>query len=510
MKKTKDPKDPALEAVDQVLREISGLESSFLPGDELLEGVVAGDSMVKDLRGLVEETHSFPVNGYVECAVAPDKMSAYLSFFPATQGMSPVKMDDIVAEFERVGVVEGVDWSVVEAALLRSVLEGKKIDGVRVANGWASVPEIPPHYIVEPRLLAPPTREVDEQGNVDYKSETPFVMVKKGDRIAVLHPGQEGKQGANVVGGRLEPAHERHPTYTLGENVENRDGEVLSLIDGLFDLTKNVISVRSVLVVDTGVDYHTGNIDFQGDVLILGDVQEGFTVKAGGSVRVDRTLDASVLECEGDLVVKQGIIGRKDGVLQVGGSVRAKFLENCVVEARGPVEIAAGIIRSSVYSGASIACGPRCVVVGGVFFAQDGFRAHQIGGSTAPRTEIYCGLDYSVVKKLDWAKDQSMKLALALQKVREGLKDPSRADRAELLSSHERILDGIRKLNVASANLVFTLDKNEAADVVVTGTVYPGVYIEICHVSFVVKKPLSSSRFFLDKKAGIVQYERIR
>ena len=58
MKKNTDPKDPALEAVDQVLREISGLESSFLPGDEILEGVVAGDSMVKDLRGLVESSES--------------------------------------------------------------------------------------------------------------------------------------------------------------------------------------------------------------------------------------------------------------------------------------------------------------------------------------------------------------------------------------------------------------------------------------------------------------------
>jgi hypothetical protein len=187
-------------------------------------------------------------------------------------------------------------------------------------------------------------------------------------------------------------------------------------------------------------------------------------------------------------------------VLQVGGSVRAKFLENCVVEARGPVEIAAGIIRSSVYSGASIACGPRCVVVGGVFFAQDGFRAHQIGGSTAPRTEIYCGLDYSVVKKLDWAKDQSMKLALALQKVREGLKDPSRADRAELLSSHERILDGIRKLNVASANLVFTLDKNEPPTWSLRGPYIPVCISKSAMCRSWSKNPCRPRAFFLIRK----------
>lgn len=45
---------------------------------------------------------------------------------------------------------------------------------------------------------------------------------------------------------------------------------------------------------------------------------------------------------------------------------------------------------------------------------------------------------------------------------------------------------------------------NEGAAVRVTGTVSPGVYIEICHVPYAVSKPLSKVEFRLDKESGSV------
>ena len=48
-------------------------------------------------------------------------------------------------------------------------------------------------------------------------------------------------------------------------------------------LTAEGFWVDEVLGVATDVDYHSGNIDFPGDVIIQGDVKDGFAVKAGKS-----------------------------------------------------------------------------------------------------------------------------------------------------------------------------------------------------------------------------------
>ena len=79
----------------------------------------------------------------------------------------------------------------------------------------------------------------------------------------------------------------------------------------------------------------------------------------------------------------------------------------------------------------------------------------------------------------------------------------------ELLVTQQKIRDAIKKLNTISSNIVFNLDKNESASIEVIERIYPGVYLEICHVPYVVKKPMSNVRFFLDKTIGAIKSERL-
>jgi hypothetical protein len=65
----------------------------------------------------------------------------------------------------------------------------------------------------------------------------------------------------------------------------------------------------------------------------------------------------------------------------------------------------------------------------------------------------------------------------------------------------------IHKINESAGLLVFRLDRDESADVRVTGTVYPGTYVEICHLPYVVTRALHKTRFCLDKAKGKVVAE---
>ena len=58
-------------------------------------------------------------------------------------------------------------------------------------------------------------------------------------------------------------------------------------IDGLFTLTGGeTINVFPIYEVNGDVDYHTGNIDFVGTVVIRGNVLTGFRIRAAGDIRI--------------------------------------------------------------------------------------------------------------------------------------------------------------------------------------------------------------------------------
>ena len=67
-------------------------------------------------------------------------------------------------------------------------------------------------------------------------------------------------------------------------------------VTGLPSYDYGVLQVNPQLVIDRDVSLVTGNVEFKGDVTILGSVTESLTVKAGGSVEVlDSVYHARVL-----------------------------------------------------------------------------------------------------------------------------------------------------------------------------------------------------------------------
>lgn len=499
-----------LSLTDAILRDVDGLE---LVDDA--EGVVtpnrkAIDTIARDFLQNDDENYTFPVNGSIDIVVSGDAMEAYLSVYPPSPGMNAVTLADVQMELSRSSVTFGVLWDAIENALERCALEGVVLEGIVVARGEAPESEIRRYFVPEARLLEKAEIDPGDAAQIDFKAISPFIFVKKGERLGSIVTGRAGKDGKNVQGQTLPKQKEAHELFILGTHIVEGADAFFSDIDGVLDIRGKILSIKEALIVQDNVDYHTGNIDFFGDVIIKGEVQEGFSVKAGGSVYAEHALAVKKLECGGDLCVKYGIIGRKDGLLKVGGMVKAKFMENTLVEAGGDVEILSSILRSSLYTGGSIVCGPRGMVIGGTYFAQNGLRANQVGSDCAPHTEIYCGLDYTVMKQLSWNKEQSLSLALALQKIRKMTAEAQGEEKKNaLIERYAKVKDAISKLNAISANLVFHLDKNELASIEVTGKIYPGVYLEICHISYVVKKTMTGVRFILDKKTGTIAVERL-
>jgi uncharacterized protein (DUF342 family) len=67
----------------------------------------------------------------------------------------------------------------------------------------------------------------------------------------------------------------------------------------------NLICVSSIYIAEGGVNFKTGNIDYDGDVLVRGDVLPGFTVSADGNINIEGAVEAATITSRnGSIVVR--------------------------------------------------------------------------------------------------------------------------------------------------------------------------------------------------------------
>ena len=454
----------------------------------------------------IEKFVDLQINGYAEVSISEDEMKATADFCPPTGEMKPIELDDITELLDSKGIISGVDFDSIKEAIFKCNTERIQVTDVVIARGVKAVDEVPEHLIIEDRLLKESSSSGYGSGRVDFKEISPFVLVKEGQVLARNTPYRQGQMGSTIRGKAFAYKTMKITEIEAGENTRAEGDCIVTGCDGRFEYTEHSFRVNEVLEISSDVDYKTGHINFPGDVIIKGEIKDGFRVHSGGTVYCAKTMDASEVISQKDLIVKHGIIGRNKGRVKVAGKVETKFIENCYLEAKSDIFVENGILNSAIHTLKRLELGGKGIIIGGKIYAQDGVTAAQIGSALGPRTEIYCGIDYSVEQKLEWIRDKNIELALKLKQVERKLKAASEG-KEKLIEVQEKLKQAIHRMNEAANSLIFQLDKNEEADVIVNGSIFSGAYIEICHFSYIVSREMKRVRFRLDKKKGRVVAE---
>ena len=149
----------------------------------------------------------------------------------------------------------------------------------------------------------------DKFGRVDYKNMNLFLIARKGDVIAERIPHTQGVDGTNVFGDTLRAKPGKPKPVPAGKNTEIQDENfVVATLDGQIVEANNKFSIDPRLEIRGDVGVGTGNIDFLGAVDISGDVQQGFSVKATGTVTIKGAVTGGMVAGY-NVFVTGGIIG---------------------------------------------------------------------------------------------------------------------------------------------------------------------------------------------------------
>ncbi len=453
-----------------------------------------------------------PLEYYVNLTVSNDKLKAFVHFTNVEQGFS-CKLSQLEELLKNNHIVYGIDQGILEQiardagpflARKTMVASGDEpVDGKDGYMEWV--------FDLDTKTKRPMERE---DGTVNYKEVTSINNIQKGQIIARRIPSEEGKNGKAVTGEPLFARTGKEVRFKLGKNVitDAEQSGIYAAIDGVVVKTdRDKINVFPIYEVNGDVDFNVGNINFIGSVVIRGNVQPGFTVRAAGDIRISGGVEAAELEAEGSIEISGGILGQNKGSVKAGKSIKSSFIQDGIVEAGEDVIVSQSIMHSNVRAGRSVVCqGTKGLIVGGTVQAGEKVVARTVGNSMSTITAIEVGVAPELRNKLVLLRqslrehmdnmDKTVKaLVLLDQMAANGQLNPERLSmRIKLVHTRKQLVEAMSVIKDEILVIEKSLEDTDKAVVMVTSMIYGGAKVVIGRFTRFIKDPASHVCFKME------------
>lgn len=338
---------------------------------------------------LTRETTVTPENGVspppqFNFNVSTDKMTAYLRVVIYHRDQKVTK-DEILSAMKKEGLIYGVDDETID-----SFLNGEDyFQEIRVASGKRPVKGEDGDVIFHFNREATGIPKEREDGTVDFKDLDIVQNVHKGDLLCTIVKPGLGIDGIDVYGKVVKAQQGDMPPVPGGESVVLSDDgtKLIANAEGGIHYRSNAILIDDIFhVEDVGVE--TGNIDFNGSVVVRGMVQEGFSIKAKNDITIRGAVEGAKLYAGGNIDIRIGVNGMRKADIFAEGDVTSGFIENATVKCGGTI-YASTVLHSNLRAGNAIKLqGKRGTLIGGTCVAGETISVRTFGSDKNIQQEV--------------------------------------------------------------------------------------------------------------------------
>ncbi len=452
----------------------------------------------KPIRIKISDKHIEKFDESAKIIISEDKMVAYARFYPPSTGGKMMTKKEIIAELERENICHGIADKVIDVILMAR----QYCLNIPVAKGDKPVhgTDTRIDYKFNTKPLAKP--KVLEDGSVDFHELNLFSRVSEGDVLAVLTPHDMGKSGKDIFGEVVAPNKPKIKVLKYGRNISISEDKtvITSMVNGNVTLSDDTVFVSDTYTVAADVDASTGDIEYDGSVLIPGTVKTGFTVRAKGDIQVNGVVEGATLIAGGNIVIKRGVQGMSKGKLVAGGDICAQFFESANVDAKGDV-LAGSILHSNISSGGKVVVsGRKGFIVGGEIICESYVEVNSIGNRMETQTIVKVGVKpelYEEMKGLvsfvtdinNQIEETSSYLNVYREKVKNGAK--LTPENMKLIKQYNAKIEELNNergdKNERLLAIRQELEKGKRGSVKVLGNTYRGVTLFIASCIYIVK-----------------------
>lgn len=445
--------------------------------------------------------------------VSEDVMKVNARFYPPSKEGALLNYQDIVNGLISEGIKVGGKDEVIENFFrCREYCKNYVIaEGIPLVYGNDASIE----YFFNTDLNAKPKE--NEDGSVDFHHLDNIAHVSAGDVLAKLTSENPGKPGMNVYGAIVKPPVYQREKLKFGKNIElSKDKHTITaMVNGHASLVDDKVFVSNLYEVEN-VDVATGDIEYEGNVLVKGNVTSGFIIRAKGDIEIRGVVEGATLISDGQIILQRGIQGMSRGILKAKGNIISKFIESAKVNAGGYIHTES-ILHSKVSAKGEInIVGKRGYVTGGVVRSACLVAAKTIGSPMGTDTTIEVGADpnmkenyTTIIKEIKEFEKELGRIKPVItaygKKIGQGFKFTKEQSVSiqTLVEQSKEITEKLKEHKKLAADLkqIFAVETN--ARIKVSDTVYPGVKLVISDCMLYVRDEKPHCQFI--REDGVVK-----
>jgi uncharacterized protein (DUF342 family) len=412
-------------------------------------------------------------------------------------------------------ITEGIQHEMISSGLLPG-------DEVVIAKGISPIPGQDAkvtYYTLSERKPV-----IQQDGTADYYEMNFLDEVKQGEWLGEKILATAGIPGVTVTGqeipassGKDKPLYYDKATVAA---VKEEDKIVLyAKINGAFARLNGNIMVQEVLIIEGDVGSKTGNIDYDGSIIIKGTINDGFSVQATKDISVLSTMGLgsvdSIISRTGDIYIKGGIFGKEKAFIQAANNVYLKHANECTIQAGGDIHIGLYAIGCKLTGNNIFLDINRGRIIGGKIQAKAQVVTAFIGNEAERSTSINIeGFDRAILKKeLDDLNEKHQKLMVIMEKMKRELdafeesfekivEERTAADEAEselIRSKYEQIRRIILTIDERKQALMTFLKTKGEGEVTIMRKAFPKTSLLIKDFQKEIEKSTTGVFFVKDK-----------
>jgi uncharacterized protein (DUF342 family) len=444
----------------------------------------------------------------LEINISDDKMQA-IAHLVTAQGGDNLSKNNITEQLAEVGVCEGINKDVILKLFVEATTAEPGTEfNVVIAEGLAVIDPVETQYeyLVIPlqdRALVP---QEQDDGSVNMRDFGKIETINPGEALVKRIPAKRGSDGHDVFGTPLlaNVLKELPLTPGIGTHISDNDSNLLIAAEsGVPYRTEQGMEISNALVLDN-VNLEVGNIDFEGTVIVNGDVAANMKVKATDDVIVSGLAESCTIEAGGSITVCNGVLGQeikqKDQAsinfntkLSAGKDITIRHAQSVQLKACGTITVSSQLLHSHVTTEGGLIVGgekqTKPKIIGGVIKAPF-VSAGEIG--TAANSKVIINFSNKLNQLNEaWVTQRELKTTtLETQMKVEQLLVQLKANKATPIIDKlcEKVSQGIKHATAQvtaakTAEERLLAEKEQARkDIRVTiyGRIFPGVEFIIC------------------------------
>ena len=312
----------------------------------------------------------------ITVVISGDKMTAYVRIKTYADDQKIVKEDILGAINEKkikYGILEEEIEKFCELGEYKRELKAVRgLPATKGANG-----SIEYHF---QKVMSGKPHQRDD-GTLDYKTLDIIQNITKGALLCTMVMPLDGTDGINILGQRVKGKRGDMPDIPQGDNIiiSEDSTQITAKIDGGISFKKNTIYIEEVYTINENIGPITGNIDYNGSVVINGSVQEGFEVIAKDDITIKGAVEGAKISAGGNVLIKNGVHGMHKAVIEAGNNITSTYIENAETICGGSL-YADIVLNSKVNAGEEIILrGKKGMLRGGTYKAGKCINVKTIG-----------------------------------------------------------------------------------------------------------------------------------